>query len=283
MAYRTEWEEPDEPGRGSDWRAALAATPVASALLVGAIAVTLLEVIVAAAGLPAIAQPSRWLGLRLSNAPFVVPFFSYVLPHAPRELMHLVLNMFVLWFLGRELESRLGRGPFMTLFFGSALVGAVAHLVVSAQQGDDRPLIGASGGLYGLIFFIARETPDRTFLFYFFRIPAKVLALLLVAFSLHPLLFEGFAGGVAHLCHLGGALFGFLWCRHRFDALSWWGTLREQRAQQRAATAARDEAADDAEMDRLLAKIHASGMNSLTERERQFLRARSESLKGGRR
>ncbi len=283
MAYRTEWEEPGESGHGPDWRHAFAAAPVASSLLIGAVAVTLLEVIVAAAGWPPGAAPSQWLGLRLSTAPFVVPFFSYVLPHAPRELMHLVLNMFVLWFLGRELESRLGRGPFVTLFFGAALVGALAHLVVSAQYGDDRPLIGASGGLFGLIFFVARETPDRPFLFYFFRIPAKVLALLLVAFSLHPLLFEGFAGGVAHLCHLGGALFGFLWCRHRFDALSWWGSLREQRAQQRAESAARDEAADDAEMDRLLAKIHATGMNSLTEKERRFLKARSESMKGGRR
>ncbi len=284
MAYRREWDEDDGAPNGPSgpgWRATLAAAPISSALLLGAVAVTLVSMLTAASGASGRDWPAWWLGLRLGNAPFVIPFFTYVLPHDPRELMHLVLNMLVLWFLGRELEQRLGRGPYLTLFFGAALVGALAHLIVSAQLGSSGPLIGASGGLFGLIFFIARETPDRPFLFYFFRVPAKVLAWLLVAFSLHPLLLEGFGGGVAHLCHLGGAAFGFFWCRHRVDALSWWGALREQRASSRAEATARTEAAGDAEMDRLLAKIHADGMQSLTERERRFLRARSESLKGG--
>ncbi|MSR48154.1 MAG: rhomboid family intramembrane serine protease [Planctomycetes bacterium] len=280
MGWRNEWNDGDAGPRGPGWRATLAATPITSAVFLGAIFVWLLGTLHAAGAVPF--SVNRWLWLSLDNAPFVYPFFTHVLPHDPTSLFHLVFNMLGLWFFGRELEMRLGRGSFATLFFGAALCGAIAHLVVMAVRREPTGLVGASGGLMGLLFFMARETPDRPFLFYFFRVPFKVLAILLVAFDLHPLLL-GRKDGVAHLCHLGGAAFGFTWFRWRFDALSWWAALRDQSRAAKAERLSDRERDDDAEMDRLLAKIHAEGMPSLTQRERSFLQQRSESAKRGRR
>ena len=281
MAWRNEWEEGREAPRGPGWRATLAAAPVTGALLVGAIGATLLATFGSNGVLPF--RISDWLGLSLDTAPWVYPFFTYVLPHDAGQPMHLIFNMLVLWYFGRELEQRLGRAPFATLFFGAALVGAIAHLCLSAALGEGTNLIGASGGLFGLIFFLARESPDRPILFYFFRLPMKVVAVLLVVLDIHPLLIGDFSDGVAHLCHLGGALFGFVWFRRRFDAFSWWPALREARRSGRARAAADRERGDDAEMDRLLAKIHSEGLPSLTDRERRFLQVRSDALTGGRR
>jgi len=281
MAWRNEWEEGSEAAHRPGWRGTLAAAPVTSALFVGSIVATLAAIFGANGVLPF--RVSDWLGLSLDHAPWVYPFFTYVLPHDAEQPLHLIFNMLVLWIFGRELEQRLGRGPFATLFFGAALTGAIAHLCVSAAVGDVANLIGASGGLFGLIFFLARESPDRKILFYFFPLPIKVVALLLVVLDIYPLLRGDLADGVAHLCHLGGALFGFLWFRLRFDAFSWWGAAREALRTGRARAAADRERDDDAEMDRLLAKIHAEGLTSLTDRERRFLQERSDSLKGGRR
>lgn len=280
MSWRSEWEEGERSPRGPGWRATLGAAPVTSTVFVGAIVVTFAGMLHAAGVLPI--PVLRWLGLSLGNAPFVYPFFTHVLPHDAQSPMHLVFNMLALWFFGRELEQRLGRGPYATLFFGSALVGALAHLALNAVRGDLAPLVGASGGLMGLICFLARLDPDRPMLFFFFRAPIKVVALLFVILDLHPLLL-GQQDGVAHLAHLGGAAFGLLWFRWRFDAWSWWGALRQQHRESSERRATERAVRDDAEMDRLLAKIHASGIGSLSESERSFLQRRSDALKGDRR
>ncbi len=278
MTWRQEWEEPQKRrlGFGGDGVA-----PLTRALVIGAIVVTTASILHLKGWFPI--SPSRWLGVRLGNAPWVFPFLTYVLPHDPTDLLHIIINMFVLWFLGRELETRLGRGRYATLFFGAALVGAIAHLVVVAATESDVPLIGASGGIFGLIFFVARETPNRPFYFYVFPIPARLLAILLLVLEIHPVLLHGVQDNVAHLCHLGGAAFGFWWCRHSFDAFRLWPRWRGVSVGQPPPPKVRSSEADDAEMDRLLAKIHAQGLGSLSSGERRFLQQRSEALRDGRR
>ncbi len=279
MAWRAEWDEQEggsRSGTGPGWRATLAVTPLTSTVFVGAIVVTFVSMVGRAMAWPEII--SLWFGLSLDSAPFVWPFFTYVLPHDPGSPVHIVFNLLLLWFLGRELEQRLSRGPFATLFFGAAITGGVAHLALNAWRADLAPVIGASGGLMGLLFFLARLEPERPVLFFFFRVPLKVVAVILVIFDLHPLLL-GTPGSVARLAHLGGAAFGLCWFRWRFDAWSWWSALREQWRARRVQRAVARLAADDGEMDRLLAKIHAGGIGSLSEREREFLQRRSSALK----
>lgn len=227
---------------------------------------------------------SWFLGLRSGNAAWLYPFVTYVLPHDSYHPLHIVLNMVMLWFLGRDLEVRLGRGRFLALFFGGAIAGALGHVLLGLVLGRSTGLLmGASGGIFALIFFVARETPHRQFVFYFIPIPARVLAFLLLVLEVYPLVFHGLEGGVAHACHLAGAGYGWVFQRHPLEIPDFAARWRAARARRASEAVRRESAADDAEMDRILAKIGAHGMPSLSERERRFLEQRGRELRENRR
>lgn len=293
MTWRPEWEE--QPRRRFGFGGGPGGWGAAKTLVALCVLVTLISMVTIAVARSWTPQSGGvrtliyWLGLSSQNALWIYPWFTYVFPHDTSDVTHILFNGVLLWFLGIDLESRLGRGRFLTLFFGSALVGAIAHVVIQAVVTRDPaqlaiPLIGASGGIFGLIFYIARETPNRPFVFFILPVPAKVLAALLLIRELFPLLHDGLnADGVAHLCHLGGVTFGLFYFAHPFDAFESLTGLRE-RWRAHAARRARERiASGDAEMDRLLQKIHDTGISSLTASERSFLDERSRDLRGGRR
>jgi membrane associated rhomboid family serine protease len=63
-------------------------------------------------------------------------------------LLHLAVNMFSLWMIGRELEILLGKVRFIAVYFISMLGGSAAVFVF----GDPgTATAGASGALYGLL------------------------------------------------------------------------------------------------------------------------------------
>ncbi|ANN21446.1 rhomboid family intramembrane serine protease [Amycolatopsis orientalis] len=64
-------------------------------------------------------------------------------------LLHIAGNAFSLWFVGRPLETALGRVPFVALYFVSMLGGSAANLVFTDL--DALPVVGASGAIFGLI------------------------------------------------------------------------------------------------------------------------------------
>lgn len=83
--------------------------------------------------LPAVQQGEFW---RLVSATFL---------HA--GWLHLVLNTYGLWMLGRFLEQAYGRARFFTLYVLSGVVGFVASSLLARV-----PLtVGASGGIFGLL------------------------------------------------------------------------------------------------------------------------------------
>ncbi|SFJ27366.1 Membrane associated serine protease, rhomboid family [Amycolatopsis regifaucium] len=64
-------------------------------------------------------------------------------------LLHIAGNAFSLWFIGRPLETILGRVPFVALYFISMLGGSVANLVFTDLGAV--PVVGASGAIFGLM------------------------------------------------------------------------------------------------------------------------------------
>lgn len=134
--------------------------------------------------------------------------------------VHVALNAAALVVLGGPLISQLGRPPvawfrFAYLFTGSVVCGAILFLLFNRD--DHAVLIGASGGLFGILGALARVNPmtgesvpvysTRTLqLARFFVVNHAALFLLVVAFAFA---FGSFAM-VAWEAHLGGLLFGFL-------------------------------------------------------------------------
>lgn len=73
--------------------------------------------------------------------------------HSQGFLLHIVLNMYMLWIFGQALEPLLGRVRFLALYLISAIGGSVGYLALTPGYVPGVPLsgvVGASGAIFGL-------------------------------------------------------------------------------------------------------------------------------------
>lgn len=229
---------------------------------------------------------TKVFALRSDNWFLIYPLFSYALAHSTAGLTHLLMNGLIIFFFGTAVEATLGRRRYLTLFFGAAFVGALSYIVtlpLAAYYAEGHPwaLIGASGAALGLLFFVAWETPDARVIFIIVPLRIRTLAYILLAIDLYPILRFGWQppDGVAHYCHLGGALTGYLYWKYRPDPMAFASQARESLQQRSSERQQRSSLEADAEMDRILQKINDEGMPSLTKGERRFLQDRSKRLR----
>ena len=147
---------------------------------------------------------------------------SYAFLHG--SLAHIFLNMFALFMFGRALESYWGARRFVIYFFVCVLIAAVVQLAVEAASGAQEPVLGASGGVFGVLLAFAWYFPRQRL--FVIPIPVPIPAWLFVTIYAAIELFSGLARtqqGVAHFAHLGGMLGGALcilyWrARRRFSS-----------------------------------------------------------------
>ena len=198
---------------------------------------------------------------------------------------HIFFNMLVLYFFGSAVESRLGGANFLRLFLISGLVGGILSVAVTPHS--PIPIIGASGGVFGVELAFAYFWPRQPiYIWGILPIEARWLVLIMTGMSLWQGMGAGGGGGIAHFAHLGGFLGGYLylkWIERRASA-----GVRQFRSEMKP-PAPRLETSGKAmerwgkinrdvlhevnrdELDRILDKIQASGITSLTASERQFL------------
>ncbi|PIU19434.1 MAG: hypothetical protein COT18_07560 [Elusimicrobia bacterium CG08_land_8_20_14_0_20_59_10] len=212
------------------------------------------------------------LGFRLSFYFGLVPFnvtgqywlwqtVTYIFIHA--DFWHFLFNAFMLWMLGRMLEPEMGSRKFLLYFLAC---GAAAALVTVAwTPGSIRPVVGASGAIYGLLAAFAWLHPHTTVYVYFlFPMSARTMAVLLGLMEF-VLTYSRPGSGVSNITHLGGLAAGllWLWTERRLARAA-----REAPAPDRQKLAALEDAArEQEEIDRLLEKISRHGQESLTRAE----------------
>lgn len=217
-------------------------------------------------------------GMWRNGIPAVWQFFTYAFLHDAQGLGHILYNMLGLFFFGTMLESMLGARRFIVFYGSAALAGALLHLVFMLLIGRDSTTIGASGAVMGVIVAAATLRPHDQVLFIFIPVKLWVLAAILVAVDIFPLLQELQSGGgdrIAHTVHLGGALFGFLAVKRRWI----WSDPIAAIQKKRAVADAERRLSEDARMDQLLAKIGRDGLGSLSKSEKAFLNKRSARKK----
>ena len=222
-------------------------------------------------------------------------FVTYMFLHG--GLLHLAFNMLALFMFGPPVEERMGGRPFLTYYTLCGLGGAAFSFLLMQVRPVDHPIVGASAAIYGVLLAFAWAWPDQPIYVFPFPapIPAKWLVTFAVAISLVLALLD-MSRGVAHLAHLGGFATGFLYLK----AADWRLAQAERQVRrtaqpsvvvQSARTAGgsetvrkrrpppeRDAAA--AEIDRVLDKISARGIESLTPAERHFLSETSRKMRG---
>ena len=112
---------------------------------------------------------------------------------------------------GGELENYWGSRKFLFYFFFCG-IGAGICTVVFLLPYQWFPVIGASGAIYGLLLAFGWLFPNRLIYIYFlFPIPAKYFVILYGFLEFIYASRGGTGGGIAHLTHLGGLLFGLIY------------------------------------------------------------------------
>lgn len=138
---------------------------------------------------------------------FVWQLATYIFLHG--GLFHLLFNLFALWIFGCEIERSMGSGRFIQYFFITAIGAGICTVVFT--PGLFVPVVGASGGIYGLLLAYAWFFPERyIYVWFLFPMKAKHFVLLFGAIEFWSSL-GGTGSGIAHFAHLGGILFGLLY------------------------------------------------------------------------
>jgi len=140
---------------------------------------------------------------------YIWQLFTYQFLHG--GLFHLLFNMLALWMFGCDLERRWGSVFFLKYYFVSAVGGGLLNTLLVPNQMV--PSIGASGGIYGILLAYGLIYPDQIVYFYFlFPIKMKHFVWIIGAITFYSSITAG-QSGIAHLAHMGGMLFGYLYLR----------------------------------------------------------------------
>jgi membrane associated rhomboid family serine protease len=237
-------------------------------------------------------------------------FLTFQFLHA--NLMHIFFNMLGLYMFGSMVEQHLGSRRYLAFYLTCGVFGGLMYFVLNVtgtvllSMGvkqlpvllftDVRtPLIGASAGVFGVIMACAYIAPNVVVQLIFPPIPMrlKIMAYAYVGLAAVNLFFGGNnAGGDA--AHIGGAIAGFFFIRHAhllrdfFDVFSnsrkgTKGRSRVSRIDPARTPPPRPQAParpSDKEVDRILAKVRAEGLQSLSAQEKETLRQATDSSRG---
>jgi membrane associated rhomboid family serine protease len=214
-------------------------------------------------------------------------FVSYMFVHA--GLLHLVANMLMLFVFGTAVESRMGSRNFLLYYLFCGVGAAVFSLLLGGIM-PVGAFIGASGAVLGVAVAFAVFWPDAELIVFPIPVPIKARTLvigLVVLDIIGSRLWPN--DGIAHLAHVGGALFGYLFFRaqllarrspaqpartvERVVMVQSGSSEPERRTPVTPMRPRRRIEADPvaAEVDRVLDKISEQGISSLTPAERRFL------------
>ena len=209
---------------------------------------------------------------------FLWQLVTYMFLHG--SFMHILLNMFILWMFGGELERYWGTREFLKYYFLTGVGAGIAQVVVNPSSVI--PVIGASGAIYGLLLAYGVTFPNAViYLYFLLPIKAKYFVLIFgVIEFLATITPRGDA--VAHLAHLGGMVFGLVYLKHRAltqvfaRSLKTW--LHKRRKKRHLREYQYEQKVRD-EVDELLDKINKIGLENLSKKERKRLDEASRFLR----
>ena len=202
--------------------------------------------------------------------------FTYLFFHG--GIWHVLINMFVLWMFGSELERLWGKEHFLKFYFVTGVGAGLVTMIFGLNSMT--PIVGASGAVYGVLLAYGLTYPNRTVYLYGI-IPIKslwfVVGIGIIAFMSS---FDN-VSQISHLTHLSGMMIGYLMLKRpiRFNDL--WFNIRKRTLEYKIKHEEKKVShhqAIEREIDRILDKINREGFDSLTEEEHDRLYKGSQSL-----
>ncbi|MEZ5014110.1 MAG: rhomboid family intramembrane serine protease [Chitinophagales bacterium] len=226
----------------------------------------------------------------LLTRPWTLITYQYL--HDPLGILHILFNMLYLFFFGRVFVQFSAHKNALPLYVTGGIIGALVfaiacHIIPSLKDLTGQNMVGASAAVMAIVIASATLAPNHTFFLMFIGpVKLKYIALVVILIDLVSMPREINVGG--HLAHLAGAATGFAYVqsyRRGRNWFRWWDTFslrlqnmfRRRRprivyVQQDAAQSKRKEKDKQQEkLDAILDKIKASGYDSLSKSEKDFL------------
>jgi membrane associated rhomboid family serine protease len=124
--------------------------------------------------------------------------------------MHLIGNMAFLWVFGDNVEDSMGHWRFVLFYLACGMIASLTHAL--AQSDSISPLIGASGGVSGIIgAYLMLHPRVKVMVLVLMRIPIRLPAYWIICFWIGLQVFSivtGVEGDTAWWAHIGGLIAG---------------------------------------------------------------------------
>ncbi len=224
---------------------------------------------------------SAYLGVTVGDFWQLWRYVTFQFLHDVGWVWHIVLNMLGLYLLGGPLERLWGGRRFLTFYLTCGVAAGVAYVIIGlVGKLDPRiPIIGASGGVYGILLAAAVLLPHFRVILLLFPVPIRLAAVLIFGAMVLTVLSSLGSGrtwaAMSDVAHLGGAVAaaGWLWAVPRVRSATWQARARVREGAWQRRLKRRQ--AEQEEIDRILQKIHDEGLQQLTRKERRTLQQAS--------
>ena len=211
--------------------------------------------------------------------------FTFMFLHA--DVWHILYNMLWLYWFGEIYMLYMRERRFMAIFIAGSMVGGLLFMLMSLVLPPlqlsigTSYLVGASAGIYAIMFAATALNPDHSVpLLFFGQVPIKYIALASFLIS-YVAITHGNAGGM--ISHIGGAVFGFAYIKSLRSGLDWFSpvdsikgllprhSLRATHNSNIPAAPMSNTTHEQKRVDEILDKIAKSGYNSIAKEEKEFL------------
>ena len=202
--------------------------------------------------------------------------FTYLFFHG--NIWHILINMFVLWMFGSELENAWGRKNFIKYYFITGIGAGIVTCLFNLQS--NIPVVGASGAVYGILLAYGLSFPNRT-VYLYGLIPIKsiwfVIAIGILAF------FSSFQQmtQISHLTHISGMAIGYVFLKRRWRLNDIWFKIRKKTLEYRIQIEDVNQSKKkvlERDIDHILDKIQKVGFKGLSDQEQNKLYNASKTL-----
>ena len=191
---------------------------------------------------------------------------------------HVLINMFVLWMFGSELERLWGKNKFIKFYFFTGIGAGIVTMLFSYNS--IIPIVGASGAVYGILLAYGFIYPNRKIYLYGI-IPIKsiwfVIAVGLLAFisSINN------NSNISHLTHLSGMVVAYFILKNPFHFKSIWFSIQKKFIENTLKKERKEKSRRkkiEIDLNFILDKINREGYDSLTNKEQDQLYKSSKAL-----
>ena len=149
-------------------------------------------------------------------------FVTYMFVHDPSSMGHIFFNMLALFIFGSQVERHMGSKEFLLYYLLTGMLAGFFSFAVYVLTGSWRILLmGASGAIFAVQLAYAVLFP-RAIIYIWgilpLRAPVMVLGFTILGIVM---MLTGRGGNVAHITHLAGFAFGWLYFLIRFRMNPW--------------------------------------------------------------